>query len=71
MPISIDNVFSEERILFQVEIRVRHRGVGHVLLQQREADQDSCEERHDDGAQRSEERVMELKSVKNQGFARF
>ena len=28
-----------------------------MLLQQREADQDSCEERHDDGAQRSEERV--------------
>ena len=27
-----------------------------MLLQQREADQDSCEERHDDGAQRSKER---------------
>ena len=53
---SVDNVFSEDRILFQVEIRVRHWGVGHVLPQQREADRDSCEERHDDGAQRSKER---------------
>ena len=28
-----------------------------MLLQQREPDQDSCEERHDGGAQRSEQRM--------------
>ena len=39
------NVFSERRILLQVEIRVRHREVERVLLQRR----DEC-------TQRSEER---------------
>ena len=63
VPTSVDNVFSEDRILFQVEIRVRHRGVGHVLLQQREAVQDSRAERHDDGAQRSEERKDSVKAI--------
>ena len=29
------NVFSEVRILFQVEIRVRHREAEHVLQQQK------------------------------------
>ena len=44
MPISVDNLFAEERILFEVEFRVRHQGVEHVLLQRGRTDKESREE---------------------------
>ena len=50
------NVFSEERILLQVEIRMRHREVEHVLLQRGRTGKESREERRDECIQSSEER---------------
>ena len=48
------SMFAKEGILFQVEIRVRHRGVEHVLLRQGWTDKESREELRDDCVQMSE-----------------
>ena len=49
-------VFAEERILFQVEIRVCHREVERVLLQRGRTGKGSREELRDDCVRRSQER---------------
>ena len=48
-----------QRILFQVEISVRHRGVEHVLLQRGRTDNESRESFRDDRVHRSEERYID------------